>query len=357
MLVIMDARATDEDIQRVENRIRELGYKAHPIPGATRLAIGVTGNQGIEDRIYLEGLPGVQQVIPVTKPYKLASRETKPENSVVTVGHVKFGDGSVVMIAGPCAVESREQTLRIAEAVASLGAQMLRGGAYKPRTSPYTFQGLGEPGLVILAEARERTGLPVVTEVVDPGLAPLVAKYADMLQIGTRNMQNFELLKEVGKLGKPVLMKRGMSATLDETLMSAEYLMSHGTHDVVICERGVRTFASHARNTLDVSVIPALKQVSHLPIIVDPSHASGNRNSVIPLALAGVGAGADGLIVDVHDDPDHALVDGPQALLPKDFQALMGLLEKVTAALGRQFVLHRQPGKEPSNDALALAGR
>ncbi|UCD39174.1 MAG: 3-deoxy-7-phosphoheptulonate synthase [Fidelibacterota bacterium] len=337
MLVIMDARASDEDIQRVENRIHELGYKSHPIPGASRLAIGVTGNRGIEDRIYLEGLPGVQQVIPVTKPYKLASREIKPENSLVTVGDVVFGNGGVVMIAGPCAVENRDQTLRIADLMVSLGAHMLRGGAYKPRTSPYTFQGLGEPGLEILAEARERTGLPVVTEVVDPGLAPLVAQYADMLQIGTRNMQNFELLKEVGKLGKPVLMKRGMSATLDETLMSAEYLMSNGTHDVVVCERGVRTFASHARNTLDVSVIPALKQVSHLPIIVDPSHASGNRTSVIPLALAGVGAGADGLLVDVHDDPAHALVDGPQALLPEDFEQLMTLLENVTSALGRRF--------------------
>ena len=339
MLVIMDARASDEDIQRVENRIRELGYTPHPIPGATRLAIGVTGNKGIEDRIYLEGLPAVLQVIPVTKPYKLASREIKPENSVVTVENVRFGQGDLVMIAGPCAVENRDQTLRIADLVASMGAHMLRGGAYKPRTSPYTFQGLGEPGLEILAAAREQTGLPVVTEVVDPGLASLVAQYADMLQIGTRNMQNFELLKEVGKLGKPVLMKRGMSATLDETLMSAEYIMAHGSHDVVICERGVRTFASHARNTLDVSIIPALKQVSHLPIIVDPSHASGSRISVIPLALAGVGAGADGLLVDVHDDPAHALVDGPQALLPDDFQQLMRLLKKVSHALDRSFNL------------------
>lgn len=337
MFVIMDSRASDEEIARVENRIRELGYQPHTIHGDTRRAIGVTGNRGTEDRIYLEGLPGVQEVIPVTKPYKLASREMKPGNSVVTVGGVRFGDGGVVMIAGPCAVESQEQTLRIADLVASMGAHMLRGGAYKPRTSPYTFQGLGEPGLEILAEARERTGLPVVTEVVKADLASLVAQYADMLQIGTRNMQNFELLKEAGKLGMPVLMKRGMSATLDETLMSAEYLMSHGTHDVVVCERGVRTFASHARSTLDVSVIPAFKQVSHLPIIVDPSHASGKWTSVIPLALAGVGAGADGLIVEVHDDPAHALSDGPQALLPENFQVMMDLLKKVTAALGRSF--------------------
>ncbi|MEE9465724.1 MAG: 3-deoxy-7-phosphoheptulonate synthase [Candidatus Neomarinimicrobiota bacterium] len=336
MLVIMDALASEAEINRVKERIKELGYKSHPIPGVNRLAIGVTGNRGTEDRIYLEGLPGVEQVIRVTKPYKLASRETKPDNTVVNVAGVEFGAGPIAIIAGPCAVESREQTLRIARQVADLGAQMLRGGAFKPRTSPYSFQGLGKEGLEILAEAREATGLPVVTEVVDPATAPMVAEYVDMLQIGTRNMQNFTLLKEVGKLGLPVLMKRGMSANLDETLMSAEYLMSHGSSNVVVCERGVRTFGSHARNTLDVSIIPAFKRVSHLPIIVDPSHAGGQRFTVLPLALAGVGAGADGLIVDVHDDPENALVDGPQALLPSDFQELMTILERLTVALGRQ---------------------
>ena len=335
MLDIMDARATEAEIARVQEGIKELGYQPHPIPGANRLAIGVTGNQGTEDRIYLEGLPGVLQVIRVTKPYKLASRDTKPENTVVDVRGIKFGAGNIVMIAGPCAVESREQTLRIAQLVADRGALMLRGGAYKPRTSPYAFQGMGEKGLEILAEAREKTGLPVVTEVVDPATASLVAQYADMLQIGTRNMQNFTLLKEVGKLGLPVLMKRGMSANLDETLMSVEYLMSHGTNAVVVCERGVRTFGSHARNTLDVSIIPAFKRVSHLPIIVDPSHAGGHKYAVVPLALAGVGAGADGLLVDVHDDPDHALVDGPQALLPADFQELMAVLGRMAEALGK----------------------
>ncbi len=335
MLVIMDARATEAEIDRVQERIKELGYQPHPIPGANQLAIGVTGNQGTEDRIYLEGLPGVLQVIRVTKPYKLASRDTKPEDTVVDVRGVKFGAGNIVMIAGPCAVESREQTLRIAQLVADRGALMLRGGAYKPRTSPYSFQGMGEKGLEILAEAREKTGLPVVTEVVDPATASLVAQYADMLQIGTRNMQNFTLLKEVGKLGLPVLMKRGMSANLDELLMSVEYLMSSGTNAVVVCERGVRTFGSHARNTLDVSIIPAFKRVSHLPIIVDPSHAGGHRYAVAPLALAGVGAGADGLLVDVHDDPDHALVDGPQALLPADFQELMAVLGRMAEALGK----------------------
>ncbi|MCH7733129.1 MAG: 3-deoxy-7-phosphoheptulonate synthase [Candidatus Marinimicrobia bacterium] len=335
MLIIMNATATDPQIVRVKERIEELGFTAHDIPGRTRLAIGVTGNKNADDRVYLEGLPGVLQVISVTKPYKLASRDMHPEDSVISVQDVKFGDGNVVMIAGPCAVESRDQTLRITEQVAERGAQMLRGGAYKPRTSPYSFQGLGEEALKILAEAREKTGLPIVTEVVDPNTAVLVGNYVDMLQIGTRNMQNFILLKEVGRVGKPVLLKRGMSATLDETLMSAEYLMSHGCHDVVICERGVRTFTSHARNTLDISIIPALKQVSHLPIIVDPSHSSGRRFSVIPHALAGIGAGADGLIVDVHDRPEEALCDGPQALPPVEFSELMKIAKGVCNAMGK----------------------
>lgn len=335
MLVIMEVSTDKADVERVKAKIRELGYKPHPIPGSNRMAIGITGNNGIEDRIYLEGMPGVQQVIPITKAYKLASRELKPEDTVVNVGGVKVGAGNIVMIAGPCAVESREQTLRIAEKVAQRGAHILRGGAYKPRTSPYAFQGLGEAGLEILAEAREQCGLPVVSEVVDPATVPLAAQYLDMIQIGTRNMQSFTLLKEVGKLGKPVLMKRGMSATLEETLMSVEYLMAHGTNDVIVCERGVRTFASHARNTLDVSVIPAFKKLSHLPIIVDPSHSSGNRDSVIPMSLAGIGAGADGLLVDVHDDPEHALVDGPQALSPDNFEELMGLLGRFGEALNK----------------------
>ncbi len=333
MIVIMDINATSKQIERVHQKIRELGFQPHQVPGSRRHAIGVTGNRGSEQKVVLEALPGVLHVIPVTKPYKLASREVKEENSIVEVGTVKFGDGNVVMIAGPCAVENEDQTLRISEIVQKRGAQMLRGGAYKPRTSPYSFQGLGERGLEILAKAREKTGLPFVTEVLDPMNAPLVAQYADMLQIGTRNMQNFILLREVGKLGKPVLMKRGMSATLDETLMSAEYLMTHGTNDVVICERGVRTFASHARNTLDISVIPALKKVSHLPIIIDPSHSSGHRYSVIPHALAGIGAGADGLIVDVHDRPEEALCDGPQALLPEDFENLMRTSKEICKAL------------------------
>jgi 3-deoxy-7-phosphoheptulonate synthase len=335
MLVIMNPDAKEAQIQRVQDRIQELGYDSQLIRGKIRLVIGVTGNKGSEDRIYLESLPGVDRVVAVTQPYRLASRDGHPENTVVNLGSVQIGAGNVTMIAGPCAVESEDQTLRIAEIVQERGAEILRGGAFKPRTSPYSFQGLGESGLEILAKARDRTGLPFVTEVLDHRSAELISQYADMLQVGTRNMQNFILLKEVGKLGKPILLKRGMSATLEETLMSAEYLMSHGSQEVVICERGVRTFSSHARNTLDISVIPALKKVSHLPVIVDPSHSSGHRYSVIPHSLAGIGAGADGLIVDVHDKPEEALCDGPQALLPDQFAELMRIGQDVCRALDK----------------------
>jgi 3-deoxy-7-phosphoheptulonate synthase len=335
MLVIMEKNVSEAAIQRVKERIVELGYEPHIIEGRERITISVLGNRGTEDRIYLESLRGVLEVIPITKPYKLASRETHKENTIVHVGEVKFGDGNVVMIAGPCAVENEEQTIRIAIAVKERGAQMMRGGAFKPRTSPYSFQGLGEEGLVILAIAREKTGLPFVTEVLDTETVSIVAQYTDMLQIGTRNMQNFSLLKEVGKTGKPVLMKRGMSATLEETLMSAEYLMVNGSRNVVVCERGVRTFSNHARNTLDISIIPAWKQVCHLPIIVDPSHSSGQHYSVIPHALAGLGAGADGIIVDVHDRPEEALCDGPQALHPDEFAELMKISKGVCHSMGK----------------------
>lgn len=335
MLVIMEKKASEAAIQRVKERIVELGYEPHIIAGHERLTISVLGNRGTGDRIYLESLRGVLEVIPISKPYKLASRETHQENTIVHVGEVKFGDGNVVMIAGPCAVENEEQMIRIAIAVSKRGAQMLRGGAYKPRTSPYSFQGLGEKGLVMLAKARDNTGLPFVTEVLDTETVSVVAQYADMLQIGTRNMQNFALLKEVGKVGKPVLMKRGMSATLNETLMSAEYLMVNGCRSVVVCERGVRTFSSHARNTLDISIIPAWKQVCHLPIIVDPSHSSGRHYSVIPHALAGLGAGTDGIIVDVHDRPEEALCDGPQALHPEEFSKLMEISKGICNSMGK----------------------
>jgi 3-deoxy-7-phosphoheptulonate synthase len=335
MLVILTPDVTEVHINRIEKRIKELGYNSHRVPGEKRMAIGVTGNETTEYRVYLESLPGVDRVIAISQPFKLASRESHPDNTIVKINKVKFGDGNVVMIAGPCAVESLDQTLRIADIVCKRGAQMLRGGVYKPRTSPYSFQGLGEKGLEILVKARENTGLPFVTEVMDHTTAPLVSQYADMLQIGARNMQNFILLKEIGKLEKPVLMKRGLSATLEETLMSAEYLISHGCRDIVICERGVRTFSSHARNTLDISIIPALKRICHLPIIVDPSHSSGHRYSVIPHSLAGIGAGADGLIVDVHDKPEEALCDGPQALLPEQFSELMQVARSVSKAMGK----------------------
>jgi len=338
----MDTSATKNQIKRVKERIGELGYTPHDIPSGARLAIGVTGDTNIEDRMYLEGLPGVIQVVPITKPYKLASRDMHPENSIVDVAGVKFGDGNVVVIAGPCSLESEDQVLRIAEEVSKRGAQMLRGSTYKPRTSPYSFQGLGEQGLEHLAKVREQIGLPIVTELLEPGLAELVGQYTDMFQIGTRNMQNFPLLKQVGKLGKPVLMKRGFSATLDETLLAAEYLMSSGTHDVVICERGVRTFSRHTRFTLDIGIIPALKQVSHLPIIADPSHSSGHRYSVIPHALAAISAGADGLIIEVHDHPEGALSDGPQSLTPVQLSELMKVAKSVCKALGKSI------GKEPN---------
>ncbi|MFQ6613760.1 MAG: 3-deoxy-7-phosphoheptulonate synthase [Fidelibacterota bacterium] len=335
MLVIMEPEATPAQVRRLKDRIREMGYTPHLMEWSNQQAISVTGNKGSEDRVYLEGMQGVFKVVPITRPYKLASREVHPENSIIQIGEARFGDGNVVMIAGPCAVESEEQTLRIAEEVQKRGGQVLRGGAYKPRTSPYSFQGLGEKGLEILARARERTGLPFVTEALDSRSVDVVAAYTDMIQIGTRNMQNFILLKAVGQAGKPVLLKRGMSATMTETLMSAEYLLSNGSREVVICERGIRTFANHARNTLDISIIPALKQESHLPVIIDPSHSSGQHYSVIPHALAGIGAGADGLIVDVHDRPEEALCDGPQALLPEEFSQLMYIARGVCAAMGK----------------------
>ena len=337
MLVVMDVSATKKQIKQIKKRIREMDYIPHDIPYHDSLAISVTGDiNNIEDRMYFEGLPGVVQVVPISKPYKLASRDLHPENSIVDVAGVKFGDGNVVMIAGPCALESEDQLLRIAEQVAKRGAQMLRGGTYKPRTSPYSFQGLGERGLEFLAKVREKIGLPIVTEVLDPSLPELVGQYADMFQIGTRNMHNSPLLKKVGKFGKPVLMKRGFGATLDETLLAAEYIMSSGTHDVVICERGIRTFGSHARFNLDIGFIPALNQLSHLPIIADPSHSSGYRYSVIPHALAGISAGADGLIVEVHDHPEDALSDGPQSLTPDQFSELMKLATGVCEVLGKK---------------------
>ena len=336
MLVVMRQDATEEQIRGVVRAIEARGFKAHPIPGVQRTAIGVTGNRGAVEAPALESLPGVLEVIPVTHAYKLVSREVKPEDSVVHIGGVAVGGPGLVIVAGPCAVESLEQTLRVAREVKKGGAHLLRGGAYKPRTSPYAFQGLGEKGLEILAAAREETGLPVVTEALDNESLDLVEKYADAIQIGARNMQNFSLLKRAGRARKPVILKRGMSATLEEFLMSAEYILAEGNYQVVLCERGVRTFSDFSRNTLDLAVVPAVKKLSHLPILVDPSHGTGRRDKVAPLSRAAAAVGADGVMVEVHHDPDVALSDGPQSITPDMFAELVGELRQIAPVIGRR---------------------
>jgi len=335
MLIVMDSAATADDVRRVVDAVEGLGLQAHAIPGAQRTAIGVTGNRGSVESASFENLPGVAEVIPVTAPYKLVSREAKREDTVVSIGGVPVGGPRVAVVAGPCAVESEKQALDIAREVCAAGATLYRGGAFKPRTSPYSFQGLGEAGLKILAKVREETGLPIVTEVIDTESAEVVAEYADCLQIGARNMQNFALLKKVGRMRKPVLLKRGMSATIEEFLLSAEYLLSEGNFEVVLCERGVRTFANHTRNTLDLSVIPYVKRISHLPILVDPSHGTGKRLKVLPMSRAAIAAGSDGLLIEVHDHPEVALSDGPQALLPEMFAQLMAEIRLLAPVVGR----------------------
>lgn len=335
MLIVMYQRATEEQVAVCCREIEQMGLKAHPMPGAIRTAIGVTGNKSQVDADRILALDGVKDIIHVTKPYKLVSREFFPEDSVIDVGGVKIGGQALITIAGPCAVESRDQCMRISEQVAAAGAQMFRGGAYKPRTSPYSFQGLAEEGLKILAEVREQFGLKIVTEAVDTEVLPLVSEYSDMVQIGARNMQNFSLLKKAGRQPKPVLLKRGMSATLEEFLMAAEYIMSEGNRAVVLCERGVRTFADHTRNTLDLSAVPYVKRTSHLPIIVDPSHGTGRRDKVLPLSRAAIATGADGLIVEVHHDPAHAMSDGPQSITPEMFEELVKETRAIGAVLNR----------------------
>ena len=329
MLIVMKPDATEAQVEEVLDVIRSLGFKPHPMPGATRTAIGVTGNQGAIDPAHFEMLAGVAEAIRVSKPYKLVGRDLKHDDTVVRVGDAEVGGLEPVIIAGPCAVESYEQTMSIAELVASTGVKLFRGGAFKPRTSPYSFQGLGEDGLKILRDVRERFGLRIVTEVLDTETADLVEEYADVMQIGARNMQNFSLLRRVGQARKPVMLKRGMSATLDELLLAAEYIMAEGNYNVILCERGVRTFADHTRNTLDLSIVPAVQHRSHLPIIVDPSHGTGKRHKVIPLARAAIAAGADGIMVEVHDHPEHALSDGPQALLPDMFSQLVNEVKAI----------------------------
>ncbi len=335
MLIVMDRSATRVDVDRVVETAERMGLKAHPIPGEQRTAVGITGNRGTVESTAFENLPGVLEVIKVSHPYKLVSREFHPADTVVSIGGVPVGGTRLAIIAGPCAVESLEQTVTIAREVKARGAHLLRGGAYKPRTSPYAFQGLGEEGLKILAAAREETGLAIVTEALDTSSIDIVARYADCLQIGARNMQNFELLKAAGRSGKPVLLKRGMSATLEEFLLAAEYVLSEGNPNVVLCERGVRTFSDFTRNTLDLSIVPAVERLSHLPILVDPSHGTGRRHKVAPMSLASIAAGADGVAIEVHHQPERALSDGPQALTPAMFSDLMARLAPIAAAVGR----------------------
>ncbi|HUB50961.1 MAG TPA: 3-deoxy-7-phosphoheptulonate synthase [Terracidiphilus sp.] len=338
MLVVMKAQATPEQVEAVCAAIEALGFRAHPMPGAGRTAIGITGNKDAVERGNLEALPGVAEVIRVTKAYKLASRDVKEHDTVVRFAgtDAAIGGRELAVVAGPCSIESREQAFAIAEQVAKAGAQFFRGGAFKPRTSPYAFQGLGIEALRIMAEIRERFGLRIVTEALDAESLEQVAEWADVIQIGARNMQNFSLLKKAGRLRKPVLVKRGLSATLDEFLMSAEYVMSEGNYEVILCERGVRTFADHARNTLDLSIVPALKKVSHLPILVDPSHGTGRRDSVLPMARAGVACGADGVMVEVHNHPETALSDGPQSIYPEQFAGMMNELGQIAPIVGRK---------------------
>jgi 3-deoxy-7-phosphoheptulonate synthase len=328
--------ATPEQLRGVIAAVEARGLRAHTIPGAQRTAIGITGNKGALEPAAFESLPGVLEAIRVSHPYKLVSREVKPDDSIVRIGSVPVGGNRITMIGGPCAVESREQVLTIAQRLKDAGVHLFRGGAFKPRTSPYSFQGLGEEGLRILAEAREATGLPIVTEAVDERSLALVEEYADAIQIGARNMQNFSLLKRAGKAKKPVLLKRGLSATLEELLMSAEYVVSEGNYEVILCERGVRTFSDHSRNTLDLAVVPAVKQICHLPILVDPSHGTGRRDKVQPLSRAAVAVGAHGLIIEVHHDPDRALSDGAQSITPEMFAQLMVELRRIADALGQE---------------------
>ncbi len=334
MLVVMEKTATPEQIDNVVRIIGEKGYTPRPIPGGERVAIGVLRNKGPVDAALFLGIAGVKDVVPITRPYKLVSRETQPDDTIVTVGDVAIGNGHLTIMAGPCAIESELQALTIAEKVKAAGAHIFRGGAFKPRSSPYAFQGMGEAGLKIMAKVRDVTGMPVVTEAMDDETFDLVESYADMIQIGTRNMQNFSLLKRAGRARKPIFLKRGLAATIEEWLMAAEYILEGGNTQVILCERGVRTFVNHSRNTLDVSAVPVVRKESHLPIIIDPSHAGGRRDQVIPLSRAAVAVGAHGLMVEVHHEPDKALSDGAQSLYPEQFAALCRQVDAIFGILG-----------------------
>jgi 3-deoxy-7-phosphoheptulonate synthase len=337
MLVVMKHNASEDEIQGVVGAIKDMGYDARPIPGGQRTAVGLIGNDGRVDSGRLQGLEGVLEVIPVTHAYKQVSREWREEDTVVTLPNgTAVGGNELVIMAGPCAVEGERQIIEAAHQLREMGATILRGGAFKPRTSPYSFQGLGEEGLRYLARAREESGLVVVTEALDPDGADLVAEYADIIQIGARNMQNYPLLRRAGRTGKPVLLKRGMSATIEEFLLAAEYILAEGNDDVILCERGVRSFDTHTRNLMDLAAIPVVQSLSHLPIIADPSHGTGLRSKVIPMGRAAVAAGADGLIVEVHADPPRAMSDGAQSLYPEQFAEMMVQIDEIARAIGRE---------------------
>ena len=344
MLVVMSHKAQPEDIERVIATIQSMGYEARPIPGAQRTAIGLVGNDGRVDSTQLEGLPNVLQVIHVTQPYKQVSREWKAEDTVVELPNgTRIGGPDIVLMAGPCSVESESQILAVAHQVKNAGATVLRGGAFKPRTSPYAFQGLGVKGLQLLAKARAETGLAIITEALEPEMIDSVAEYADIIQIGARNMQNYPLLRRAGKSGKPVLIKRGLAATIKELLLSAEYVLAEGNPNVILCERGIRSFDDQTRNLLDQTPIPVVKTLSHLPIIADPSHGTGVRSKVTPMARAAVAAGADGLLIEVHCDPDHALSDGAQSLWPDQFEQLVVEVTAIGGAIGRSLAVMNRP--------------
>jgi 3-deoxy-7-phosphoheptulonate synthase len=339
MVVVMQERATDDQVQKVIAQLVEMGFDVHRSTGALRTVLGAVGGNRQFDQRLLEVLDGVQEVLRITEPYKLASRTFKPENSVVTVGDVRIGGDEVIVMAGPCSAESEEQVEATASAVKRAGAKILRGGAFKPRSSPYSFQGLGEEGLRILRAAADRHNLKVVSEVMDLSQIELIEKYAHILQVGARNMQNFTLLRELGRTRTPIMLKRGISATIEEWLLSAEYILAGGNMNVMLCERGIRTFESYTRNTLDISAIPVVQKLSHLPVLVDPSHGTGKRDKVAPMARAAVAAGADGLIIEVHCDPDHAMSDGAQSLFPGQFDRLMAELRIIAPAIGRSICL------------------
>ncbi len=350
MLIVMDAHATTEHVDAVCKVITDMGFQANPMPGPTRTAIGITGNQGaIAEAARIKLMPGVRDVIRVTSPYKLVSREFREADTVIDLNGVLIGGPDLVVIAGPCSIESREQLFATADAVRAAGATILRGGAFKPRTSPYSFQGMGEEGLQLLAEARERTGMPVITEVMDTEQVDLVADYADILQLGARNMQNYALLKKVGRTRRPIMLKRGLSSTIKDWLLSAEYIMAEGNAAVILCERGIRTFDNHSRFTFDLSAIPVLRELTHLPIIADPSHATGRWQSILPMSRASIAAGADGLMIEVHPNPAFAVSDGEQSLLPERFADLMDQIEKIASALDRP-IPGRAQQLAPTND-------